>query len=299
MMKNEKDYLVRALSKNEEVRAFAVTSAHVVEEARHLHETTPVATETLGRVLSAGLMLGDMMKEKQDLVTIQFLGNGPLRHVLATSDFDGHVKGYVSVPNLDMKPSLSESDDIRKALGQGTLTVIRDYHLKEPYSSELSIRTGDIAGDLTYYFQQSEQTPTAVGLDVLLNEKGEVLTAGGYLIQLMPFASQKTIDTLIEDLSHPFSIGLCLQNHTPEEMLSEVMAGFEPNFLGTKEVSWHCNCSEERGKQVIATLGRKELEDMVKENEPVEASCAFCGKKYRYSVDQIKEILAKLPPEKK
>lgn len=290
-----KDYLVRALSKNEEVRAFALTDANLVDEARKKHQTEAIPTEALGRTLSAGLMLGDMMKEKGDLVTIQFLGNGPLKHILVTSDFEGHVKGYVSVPSIPNQPSGEEADDIRKALGRGTLTVIRDYHLKEPYSSEIAIHTGDIAGDLTYYFTQSEQTPTSVGLDVLLAPDGSVLASGGYLIQLMPFTSQKTIDKLVENLSKPFSIGSFLQNHTPEELLSVVMDGFEPTITGRKEVSFHCSCSEERGRMVIATLGRRELEEMVRENKPVEASCVFCGKKYVYTPEEIKKILETLP----
>lgn len=296
---NEKDILVRALSKNEEVRAFALTDKGIVEEARSLHETTPIATEALGRTLSAGLILGDMMKEKGDLVTIQFFGDGGLKHILVTSDFEGQVKGYVSVPGYTALSKGEEGDDIRKGIGRGTLTVIRDYHLKEPYSSQIAIHTGDIAGDLTYYFSQSEQTPTSVGLDVLLGADGSVLASGGYLIQLMPFASQKTIDTLVRNLSRPFPIAQYLVSHTPEELLSVVLDGFDPQITGSKDVSWHCSCSEERGKMVIATLGRKEIEEMIRENKPVEASCVFCGKKYTYTKEELEEILSSLPQEKR
>lgn len=295
MEKQYHDYMVRALAAKEQIRAFALTSKDLVEYARSLHHSSPVSTAALGRLLSAGLMMGDMMKSEDDLVTLQLMGDGPLKHVLVTADYTGKVKGYVSNPNVYLPNKENGHLDIASGIGKGTLTVIRDYHMKEPYSSTIDLVSGEIAEDLTYYFAQSEQTPSSVGLGVLVNPDETVECAGGFIVQLMPFASEEVIDQLQRNIDEFTSVTDVLkQGKTPEELLEIILKGFDIQFTGKKDVYFSCNCSQERGKQVISTLGSAEIRKMVEEGKDIEAECVFCGKKYKYTPEELEEILKEL-----
>ena len=289
-MENYHDYMVRAMAADKQIRAFAVTSKDLVEYAKNIHSLSHLATAALGRLLSAGLMMGDMLKSKEDLLTVQFMGDGPLKHLLVTADFNGNVKGYVSNPSADLPLREDGHLDVGKGIGNGNLTVIRDFHMKEPYSSTIPLHSGEIADDLTYYFAQSEQIPTSVGLGVLVNSDGSVSCAGGFIVQLMPFTKQEVIDRLSDNLNHiPTVTEMLKAGKSIEDMLRIVLDGFDIEFTGTKDVRFHCGC-EERKDNIIATVGKDELNEMIKEGKEVETSCAFCEKKYKFSVEDLIRI---------
>ncbi len=289
-MENYHDYMVRAMAADKQIRAFAITSKDVVEYAKNIHHLSHLATAALGRLLSAGLMMGDMLKSKEDLLTVQFMGDGPLKHILVTADFNGNVKGYVSNPGAELPLRDDGHLDVGKGIGNGNLTVIRDFHMKEPYSSTIPLHSGEIADDLTYYFAQSEQVPTSVGLGVLVNPNGTVNCAGGFIVQLMPFTKQEVIDKLSDNLSDiPSVTDVLREGKSPEDLLKIVLRGFDIEFTGTKDVMFHCGC-EERKDNIIATIGKEELDEMIKEGKEVETSCAFCEKKYKFSVEDLIRI---------
>ena len=294
------DYLVRALTENEEIRAFAVTARNLVEEARKIHDNSPIAIAALGRTLSAALIMGDMLKSEKDLITIHIQGDGPLKQVLATANNKGEVKGYVSNPEVILPPNAAGHLNVGGAIGKGVLTVIKDYGLKEPYVSQVRLVTGEIAEDLTYYFAQSEQTPTAIGLGVLLNKDVMINQAGGFLIQLMPHASEKTVSTLEDNLKKFHSVtDVYRQGKTPEDLLSILLSGLGVQFLERKEVRFACHCSKEKGLQALATLGTQTLKEIVEEGKEQEVSCEFCGKKYVYGKDDIQSVLSALEKNQK
>ncbi len=294
------DYLVRALTENEEIRAFAVTARNLVEEARKIHDNSPIAIAALGRTLSAALIMGDMLKSEKDLITIHIQGDGPLKQVLATANSKGEVKGYVSNPEVILPPNAAGHLNVGGAIGKGVLTVIKDYGLKEPYVSQVRLVTGEIAEDLTYYFAQSEQTPTAIGLGVLLNKDVMINQAGGFLIQLMPHASEKTVSTLEDNLKKFHSVtDVYRQGKTPEDLLSILLSGLGVQFLERKEVRFACHCSKEKGLQALATLGTQTLKEIVEEGKEQEVSCEFCGKKYVYGKDDIQSVLSALEKNQK
>lgn len=294
-MNDSKDYMVRAMAAKEQIRAFALTSKNLVQYACDIHHTSHLASAALGRLLSAGLMMGDMLKSEDDLLTIQFVGDGPLKHILVTSDFSGHVKGYVSNPYAELPLREDGHLDVGHGIGNGSLTVIRDYHMKEPYSSTIPLHSGEIADDLTYYFAQSEQTPSSVGLGVLVNsETGSIICSGGFIVQLMPFCEESVIEKLSKNLSSFTSVtDVYKEGKTPEELLNIVLAGFDVEITGKKDVSYYCGC-EQRKDSILATLGKDQLDELILENKDVESTCAFCEKTYKFSVDDLKKIRASL-----
>lgn len=290
-MDTNKDYFVRAYTGNGEVRGFAITSKHLVEEARKIHNTSPIATAALGRAMSAALMLSETLKG-QETLTLQFKGDGPLKEVIAISDANACVKGYVQGKDVIMMPNANGHLNVGGALGKGTLTVIRDMHLKEPYISTIPLHSGEIADDLTYYFAKSEQTPTSIALGVLMNKDATVREAGGFFVQLLPNATESTISTLETNISKIHAVtDLLKEGKTPEEILDFVFTGLEPILISEeKEVHYHCSCSKERFEKVLITLGRKELRDMISEGKTIETECDFCGKKYAFSVHELQKI---------
>lgn len=291
-MEQEKDYLVRAIAANDEIRAFAVNTTGITEYARQIHNNSPIATAALGRLMSAGLMMGQMLKSEEDKLTLQLLGDGPMKHVIVTSNMSGTVRGYVSNPEVMLPPKENGHFDIGGAIGNGALTVIRDMGLKEPYVSSIPLHSGEIADDLTYYFAQSEQTPTSVGLGVLMNHDNTVKAAGGFIVQLMPFTKKETIDQLENNLKKFTTVTDVLrEGKTIEEMLEIVLDGFDVHFTDKKPVFWHCNCSFERGKAVLSTLKDEELQKMIDEGQDIDVNCDFCGKHYLYTLEDLKEIL--------
>ena len=289
------DYMIRATAANAQIRAFAVTSRDLVEYAREAHDLSPIASAALGRTMSAALMMADMLKGPQDLLTIKIDADGPIGGILVTADNQGGVKGYVENPNVDLPSVRAGHLNVGGAVGHGTLTVIRDLGLKDPYVGQTAIQTGEIAEDITYYFAVSEQIPSSVGLGVLVNrQEKKILQAGGFIVQLMPFAEEETISRLEKNLQRIDSVTKMLSaGDTPEQMLEKVLAGLDPVVTQKDPVRFHCNCGREKYERALVLLGRDEVQKIVDDGEPVEIKCQFCGKKYRFSQEELKAVLSK------
>ncbi len=288
------DYIVRATAANAQIRAFAATTKNLVEFARNAHGTSPVATAALGRLLTAGAMMGSMLKDEDDLLTLQIKGDGPLHGVTVTADSKARVKGYVDNPQVMLPPNAIGKLDVGGAVGHGILTVIRDLGLKEPYVGQTALQTGEIAEDLTYYFATSEQIPSSVGLGVLMEKNNTVKQAGGFIIQLMPFAEDAVIDRLEENLKKIQSVTSMLdQGHTPEEMLCTVLEGMEVEITDIIPTEFYCNCSKERIEKAIISIGEKDIDEMIREGKEIEVKCHFCNMGYHFSVEELKHLLKK------
>ena len=283
-----KDYIVRATAANGQVRAFAAITRETVEEARQHHGTSPVATAALGRLLTAGAMMGSMMKNDTDMLTLQVRGDGPIGGITVTADSKGAVKGYVENPDV-MLPPKNGKLDVGGAVGIGLLQVIKDMGLKEPYSGQTILVSSEIAEDLTYYFANSEQVPSSVGLGVLMEKDNTVKTAGGFIIQMMPFAEDATISQIEENLKHVTSVTELLdKGYTPEQLLEELLGNVG---LDTMPTRFYCNCSKERVEQAVASVGKKDIREMINDGKPIEVKCHFCNTAYHYSVEELKNIL--------
>lgn len=286
-----KDYIVRATAAGGQIRAFAATTTALVEEARQHHGTSPVATAALGRLLSAGAMMGSMMKNDTDMLTLQVRGDGPLGGITVTADSKADVKGYVLNPDV-MLPPKNGKLDVGGAVGIGLLTVIKDMGLKEPYSGQTILVTSEIAEDLTYYFANSEQVPSSVGLGVLMEKDNTVKCAGGFIVQLMPFAEDKVISQLEENLKSITSVTSILDaGHTPEELLEKLLGNLGLEITDTIPTRFYCNCSKERVEQAVVSIGKKDIQEMIEEGKDIEVKCHFCNTAYKYTVEELKEIL--------
>ena len=286
------DYIVRATAADNQLRAFAIYSRNLVEEARQRHNTSPVATAALGRMLSAAAMMGVMMKGDDDILTIKLEGDGPLGGVMVTADSKAGVKGYVGNPDVMLPPNSKGKLDVGGAVGRGMLTVIKDIGMKEPYSGSCEIVSGEIAEDLTYYFASSEQVASAVALGVLMEHDNTVKQAGGLIIQVMPFAEDSLIDRLEEKINNMESITSMLEKGmTPEDILNEVLGEFGLDINEKTPASFRCNCSKERVEKALISIGKKELKEMIEEGKPIELKCHFCNTGYDFSVDELKKIL--------
>ena len=288
------DYIVRATAADANIRAFAVTSREMVETAREDHMTTPVMTAALGRLLSAGAMMGAMMKGDKDIITLQIQCSGPAKGLTVTADSHGNVKGFAINPQVELPLNAAGKLDVGGALDLGILTVIKDMGLKEPYSGQCELKTGEIAEDLTYYFAASEQVPSAVGLGVLMNKDNTVRQAGGFIVQVMPFAEEATIAKLEENVQKIQSVTTLIeQGHTPESLLEQVLDGFDIEINDTIPTEFYCNCSKSRVERALISIGRKELNELIQEGKDVELNCHFCNQNYVFSVEELKEILRK------
>ena len=288
------DYIVRATAAGAQIRAFACTTRGVVEAARQAHDTSPVVTAALGRLLSAGAMMGSMQKGEDDLLTLQIKGDGPVQGLLVTADSRGNVKGYANVPDVILPANALGKLDVAGAVGQGTLRVIRDMGLKEPYVGQTLLQTGEIGDDLTYYFATSEQVPSSVGLGVLMERDNTVRQAGGFILQLMPFAEDAVIDRLERNLAGIASVTAMLDGgDTPEQMLQRLLEGLECEVTDTCPVAFSCNCSKERIEKVLISLGKKEVQDMIEEGQDIEVNCHFCNTRYAFSVEELKALSRK------
>lgn len=286
------DYLVRAIAANGQVRAFAAYTKNTVETARQAHNTSPVVTAGLGRLLTAGAMMGSMMKGDRDVLTIKAEGSGPVGHYLVTADSKGNVKGYAANPNVILPANAAGKLDVGGSLGVGLLTVIKDLGLKEPYTGTCELVSGEIAEDLTYYFASSEQTPSSVGLGVLMTKDNTVNVAGGFIIQLMPDATEETISIVEEKISTIKSVTSMLENGLdPEGIINLILGGLDPEILDKMPVRFYCNCSKERVSKALIAIGRKELNNIIEENEPIEVKCHFCNKAYNFTVDELKKLV--------
>ena len=272
------DYIIRATAANDQIRAFAAVTTEMVETAR--------------RLLTAGAMMGSMMKGEKDVLTLQIKAGGPLQGITVTADSQGNVKGYVGNPDVCIPANSKGKLDVAGAVGPGFLTVIKDMGLKEPYSGQVMLQTCEIAEDLTYYFATSEQVPSAVGLGVLMNKNNTVRQAGGFIVQLMPFAEEEVISKLEQNVQKINSVtNLLEEGHTPESLLEKVLEGFDMQINEKMDTRFHCNCSKERVAKALISIGRKELNEMIQEGKPIEMNCHFCNTNYNFTVEELKEIL--------
>ena len=286
------DYIVRATAANSQIRAFAATTRELVEYARAAHNTSPVATAALGRLLTAGSMMGIMMKGDKDLLTLQIHASGPLNGMTVTADAKGNVKGYVGNPNVVIHANEKGKLDVAGAVGIGFMNVIKDMGLKEPYLGQTELRTSEIAEDLTYYFATSEQVPSSVGLGVLMEKDNTVKQAGGFILQLMPFTEEEVINRVEENLKRVTSVtGMLEEGKTPEGILETLLEGFDIEINDRVPTQFHCNCSKERVEKALISIGRKEIQEMIDEGKEIEMNCHFCNKNYKFSVEDLKRIL--------
>ncbi len=288
------DYIIRASAANNQIRAFAATTKDLVEHARTIHNSSPIATAALGRLLTVGAMMGIMMKGDKDILTLQIKGTGPIGGITVTANSKGTVKGYANNPEVMLPPSPKGKLDVGGAFGAGMLTVIKDLGLKEPYVGQTNLVSGEIAEDLTYYFATSEQVPSSVALGVLMNKNNTVRHAGGFIIQLMPFADEEIIGKLEEKISQLDAITSLLDlDMTPEMILEQILGDFDMEILDKLPTGFECNCSKERVEKAVISIGRKDIQEMIDDDEPVEVNCHFCSEHYLFDIAELKELLRK------
>ena len=286
------DYMIRATAADKQIRAFAITSKELTEEARKRHNSSPIVTAAMGRLMSGSVMMGSMMKGEKDLLTIQIKGDGPMRGLTVTADAKGNVKGYPYVPDVVLPANAMGKLDVGGAIGSGSMSVIKDMGLKAAYIGQIALQTGEIADDLTYYFAVSEQVPSSVGLGVLMSKENTVAQAGGFIIQLMPFTTDETIDKLEKKLAEVTSVtALLAQGYTPEMILDKLLGEFGLEITDKMPVQFHCDCSKERVEKAIASISKEELQSIIEDGEPIEVNCDFCNTKYKFDIDELKEIL--------
>lgn len=287
------DYIVRATAAEGQVRAFAASTKAVVEAARRHHNTSPVATAALGRLLTGGVMMGSMMKNDSDVLTVNVRGNGPIDGITVTADSQGNVKGYVGNPDV-MLPPKNGKLDVGGAVGIGIMQVIKDMGLKEPYVGDTMLVTSEIAEDLTYYFASSEQVPSSVGLGVLMEKDNTVRCAGGFIIQMMPFAQEETIARIEENLKTVTSVtDILKEGAAPEELLEKLLGNVGLEITDTLPARFYCNCSKERVEKAVVSIGKKEIQEMIDEGKDIEVKCHFCNTAYQYTVEDLKRMLKK------
>lgn len=287
-----KDTIIRGMAANNQVRFFASYSKDLVETARATHNTSPVATAALGRLLTAGAMMGSMCKNDSDVLTLQIQCSGPINGLTVTSNAKAQVKGYANNPNVMLPPSPQGKLDVGKALDLGVLSVIKDIGLKEPYVGQSNLTTGEIAEDLTYYFATSEQIPTSVALGVLMEKDNTVKHAGGFIIQLMPFAEEELISDLETRLKDFSSItSLMDKGLSPEDMMNKLFEGYDVVLNDSITPEYHCDCSRERVYKAVMSVGKAEIEDMIADGEPIEVGCHFCNRKYTFDIPDLQSMI--------
>ena len=286
------DYILRATAANDSIRAFAATTKDTVQKARELHDTTPVASAALGRLLTAGAMMGVMLKNEDDLVTLQIKGDGPLEGELVTADCKGRGKGYVFNPHVDIPPKSPEKLDVGGAVGKGFLTVIKDLGLKEPYVGKTELISGEIAEDIAYYYATSEQVASAVALGVLVDKDTSIKEAGGFIIQLMPGVSEEIISKLEFRINTiPYITELLSMGDTPESILNLILGDMDLKIIDKIPTEYFCGCSRERVEKALLAIGEKDLQQLLEEDKKAELSCHFCNKVYNFDENDLKRLL--------
>ncbi len=285
--------LIRCITSDGQVMATAVDTTDIVNRAEQIHKTSAVVTAALGRLLTAGSMMGNMLKGRDDSITLRVNGDGPTGSLIVVSDFNGDVRGYVQNPVVELPLNEKGKLDVGGAVGKnGLLYVLKDLGLKEPFSGSVPLVSGEIAEDITSYYAMSEQIPTVCALGVLVNPDLSVKAAGGYIIQLLPAASDSTIDKLEKSISELRSVTAMLSDGmTPEDIVRAALSGFEVEVLYTQDIEYKCNCSKERVAKALVSLGREELEEMAAEKEVTEVSCHFCDKVYKFSSNELKKLV--------
>ena len=286
-----KDYMIRVLTDNKQIRGLAVRSSNLVKRAQEVHDTTPVATAALGRSLSAVAMMSALEKSGVK-IGLKIIGNGPIDKVISEANLEGKIRGYVGNPKVDIMINDLNKLDVKQAIGEGDLIVRKVSGLKEPYESKIALVSGEIGEDLTYYYTQSEQIPSSVGLGVLVNKDFTVKAAGGFMIQLLPNTPEETIKQLEKNLSEINSVSRLIDGGAnPEKLLDMVLKGFSYNITQTQEIEYKCNCSKEKGLEIVNTLSAEEIKESIKEDGYVEVTCHYCNEKYKYEEDYIKKYL--------
>ena len=290
------DYLVRGMSMDGFVKCVAIRSTEIVRRGAEIHGTTPNATAAFGRALTAASMMGNMQKVENGSMTMQIKGGGPIGNIVVVSDPVGNVRGYVYEPKVPLVEKHPGKLDVGATVGaDGTLTVIRDLQMKEPYVGSVELVSGEIGDDVTAYFAQSEQTPTACALGVLIDRDQSVKVAGGYLIQLLPGAPEETIDKLEQGIRRAGAVTPMLEaGMTPEDILGAVCGDLGVLFLETTEVSYKCYCSRERVEAALISLGKKELTEIMEEGKTFPVECQFCDTVYEFTSDDIRKLLEKI-----
>lgn len=290
------DYIVRAVTDDGLIRAFGCFTKNTVQKAREYHSTSPVATAALGRLLSCASMMGSMLKGEKDLITLQLNGGGPLGRVLAVSGCDSLVKGYVDNPIVDIPLNQNGKLDVGAAVGtNGFLTVIQDLGLKEPFIGKIPLVSGEVGDDMVKYFAISEQVPSVVALGVLVDKDYSVKNSGGFIIQLMPGASEEDITKLEENLKNIKSVTDMLESGMNiEEIMGVALSGFDFHFTDKKDIDYHCNCSKERVRKVLKSVGEEEIKAIIKEDGKAEMCCHFCNNKYLFDENELNDILEEI-----
>ncbi len=286
------DYLIRVITTNKEIRALAVRSTDLVNEGQKRHQTTPVATAALGRTLTGALLVGSLIKSGDEII-LKIKGDGPIGTIVADANQEGEVRGYVTNPNIKFLKNKAGKLDVARAVGKGQLSVTKINRFKDPYEGKVALVSGEIAEDLTYYFTSSEQIPSAVGLGVLVDTDLSVKAAGGFLIQLLPDASDETIERLEENLKKIKSVSKMIESgFTPEELLDKLLEGFEYRLMARKDVVYKCRCSRERSSELVLSLGEEEIKKTLQEQGQIEVQCHFCNEKYRFLEEEINELMS-------
>ena len=284
-----KDYMIRGIAADGQLRIFAADTKGLVEEAKNRHLTSPVATAALGRLLTGAVMMGSMMKNDNDLLTIQVKGDGPIKGLTVTADSHGNVKGYPNNPAV-MLPPKNGKIDVGGAVGRGTMHIIKDMGLKDPYVGQVALQTGEIGDDLTYYFTISEQVPSSVGLGVLMELDNTVKCAGGFIVQVMPFAKEEIIAKLEENVSKITSVTKLLEENKVEEVVGIILEGLDVTITEKREIRFACNCSKRRVAKALISIGKEERQSMIEEGEDIEVKCHFCNMDYKFTVEELKEL---------
>lgn len=285
------DYIVRAIAADGQIRAFAATTRNMAETARKNHNTSPVVTAALGRLMCAGAMMGSMLKSEKDILTLRVNGSGPMKGMTITADANANVKGFAMVNDVMLPPNSLGKLDVGGAIGVGILSVIKDLGLKDPYVGQVALQTGEIAEDLTYYFATSEQVPSAVGLGVLMEKNNTVKQAGGFIIQLMPGVQDEAIEVLEKKLQEIPSVTTMLdKGMTPEDILDEVLSELDLEILDVLPTGFKCDCSVERIEKALISIGKEELDNIINDNKPIEIKCQFCNKAYNFSIEELKAM---------
>ena len=286
------DYIVRGHAAGGTVRAFAADTTDTVAEAMERHFTYPVVTAALGRLLTAGAMMGSMMKGEDDLITLTVKGDGPIGNITVSADSHGNVKGFAGNPQVEVPDKYAGKLDVGTAVGRGTLSVVMDLGLSDPYNGTVELQTGEIADDLAYYFTVSEQTPSAVGLGVMIDTDASVKHSGGFIIQMMPDVSEETISSVESKLADLKPVTSMMdEGMTPEMILEHILGDLGLEITERSDVRFHCNCSKERVSEALATLKPGDIQEMIDDGETIEVKCFFCNTAYNFTVDELKELL--------
>ena len=284
-----KDYMIRGMAADGQIRIFATNTKELVEEAKNRHLTSPIATAALGRLLTGAAMMGSMMKNDNDWLTIQVKGDGPIGSLTVTADSHGNVKGYAQNPEV-MLPPKNGKLDVGGAVGQGMMHVIQDLGLKDPYVGQVTLQTGEIGDDLTYYFTTSEQVPSSVGLGVLMERDNTVRYAGGFIVQVMPFADEEIVAKLEENITNITSVTKLLEENTLEEMVGIILNGLNVEITEERAVQFACNCSKERIEKAMISIGKEERQQMIDDGEDIEVKCHFCNQAYHFTIEELEAL---------